>query len=107
MWLTRRFCKSAVEATIREFGKLDVLVNNAAFQEHVNSLEELTDEHFDRTIKTNLYGYFYMARAAVPHMSNGSAIVMTGSVTGLLGNKDLLGRSAGVPWGSTRCALTA
>ena len=84
------FCRSAVEATIREFGKLDVLVNNAAFQEHVNSLEELTDEHFDRTIKTNLYGYFYMARAAVPHMSNGSAIVMTGSVTGLLGNKDLL-----------------
>ena len=84
------FCKSAVEATIREFGRLDVLVNNAAFQEHVNSLEELTDEHFDRTIKTNLYGYFYMARAAVPHMSNGSAIVMTGSVTGLLGNKDLL-----------------
>jgi len=71
-------------------GKLDVLVNNAAFQEHVNSFEELTEEHFDRTIKTNLYGYFHMAKAAVPHMENGSAIVMTGSVTGLLGNKDLL-----------------
>ena len=70
--------------------QLDILVNNAAFQEHVNSFEELTDEHFDRTIKTNLYGYFYMAKAAVPHMKNGSAIVMTGSVTGLLGNKDLL-----------------
>ena len=84
------FCKDAVERTVDEFGRLDVLVNNAAFQEHVNSLEELTDEHFDRTIKTNLYGYFYMARAAVPHMGNGSAIVMTGSVTGLLGNKDLL-----------------
>jgi NAD(P)-dependent dehydrogenase (short-subunit alcohol dehydrogenase family) len=84
------FCKDAVEKTVDEFGKLDILVNNAAFQEHVNSFEELTDEHFDRTIKTNLYGYFYMARAAVPHMGNGSAIVMTGSVTGLLGNKDLL-----------------
>jgi NAD(P)-dependent dehydrogenase (short-subunit alcohol dehydrogenase family) len=56
----------------------------------VNSFEELTDEQFDRTIKTNLYGYFYMAKAAVPHLQNGSAIVMTGSVTGLLGNKDLL-----------------
>ena len=84
------FCKDAVEKTVDKFGKLDVLVNNAAFQEHVNSLEELTDAHFDHTIKTNLYGYFYMARAAVPHMGNGSAIVMTGSVTGLLGNKDLL-----------------
>jgi NAD(P)-dependent dehydrogenase (short-subunit alcohol dehydrogenase family) len=84
------FCKDAVERTVDELGGLDILVNNAAFQEHVNSFEELTDEHFDRTIKTNLYGYFYMAKAAVPHMKNGSAIVMTGSVTGLLGNKDLL-----------------
>src|SRR5690349_10070898 len=57
------FCKDAVERTIDELGKLDVLVNNAAFQEHVNSFEELTEEHFDRTIKTNLYGYFHMAKA--------------------------------------------
>jgi hypothetical protein len=84
------FCKDAVERTVGELGKLDILVNNAAFQEHVNSFEELTDEHFDRTIKTNLYGYFFMAKAAVPHVQYGSAIVMTGSVTGLLGNKDLL-----------------
>jgi NAD(P)-dependent dehydrogenase (short-subunit alcohol dehydrogenase family) len=84
------FCKKAVAKTVDELGGLDILVNNAAFQEHVNSFEELSDEHFDRTIKTNLYGYFYMAKAAVPHMPNGSAIVMTGSVTGLLGNKDLL-----------------
>jgi NAD(P)-dependent dehydrogenase (short-subunit alcohol dehydrogenase family) len=84
------FCKEAVERTVDELGGLDILVNNAAFQEHVNSFEELTNEHFDRTIKTNLYGYFYMAKAAVPHMQNGSAIVMSGSVTGLLGNKDLL-----------------
>src|SRR5213079_1432218 len=85
-----KFCKSAVRKTIKEFGKLDILVNNAAFQEHVNKFEDLTEEHFDRTIKTNLYGYFHMAKAAVPEMKQGGSIIMTGSVTGLLGNKDLL-----------------
>jgi NAD(P)-dependent dehydrogenase (short-subunit alcohol dehydrogenase family) len=85
-----RFCEAAVERTIAEFGKLDILVNNAAFQEHVLRLEDLTEEHFDRTIKTNLYGYFHMAKAAVPHMKPGSAIVMTGSVTGIEGSKYLL-----------------
>jgi NAD(P)-dependent dehydrogenase (short-subunit alcohol dehydrogenase family) len=84
------FAHEAVGRVVKELGKLDILVNNAAFQEHVNDFEELTDEHFDRTLKTNLYGYFYMAKAAVAHMKPGSAIVMTGSVTGLLGNKDLL-----------------
>ena len=84
------FAKSAVQQTVDELGKLDVLVNNAAFQEHVTEFEDLTEEHFDRTLKTNLYGYFHMAKAAVPHLKPGSAIVMTGSVTGLQGNKDLL-----------------
>jgi len=84
------FCKTAVDQTVKAFGKLDVLVNNAAFQEHVNKFEDLTEEHFDRTIKTNLYGYFHMAKAAVPKMKNGGSIIMTGSVTGLLGSKDLL-----------------
>jgi NAD(P)-dependent dehydrogenase (short-subunit alcohol dehydrogenase family) len=84
------FAEAAVQRTVKELGKLDVLVNNAAFQEHVNAFEDLTEEHFDRTLKTNLYGYFFMAKAAVPHMAPGSAIVMTGSVTGLMGNKDLL-----------------
>jgi NAD(P)-dependent dehydrogenase (short-subunit alcohol dehydrogenase family) len=84
------FCKSAVARAVREFGRLDVLVNNAAFQEHVNTFEDLTETHFDRTLKTNLYGYFHMAKAAVPHMKPGSAIVMTGSVTGLMGNAGLL-----------------
>jgi NAD(P)-dependent dehydrogenase (short-subunit alcohol dehydrogenase family) len=77
-----KFCKEAVKRTIDEFGKLDVLVNNAAFQEHVNKFEDLTEEHFDRTLKTNLYGYFHMAKAAVPKMKKGNSIVMTGSVTG-------------------------
>jgi hypothetical protein len=84
------FCLEAVSRTTKQLGHLDVLVNNAAFQEHVNDIEELTETHFDRTLKTNLYGYFQMAKAAVPHMKPGSAIVMTGSVTGLLGNKNLL-----------------
>jgi NAD(P)-dependent dehydrogenase (short-subunit alcohol dehydrogenase family) len=84
------FAKAAVEQTVRELGGLDVLVNNAAFQEHVTDLEDLTEEHFDRTLKTNLYGYFHLAKAAVPHMKPGSAIVMTGSVTGIEGSKELL-----------------
>jgi NAD(P)-dependent dehydrogenase (short-subunit alcohol dehydrogenase family) len=84
------FCKEAVSRTVKELGALDILVNNAAFQEHVPDFLDLTPDHFDRTLKTNLYGYFFMAQAAVPHMKEGAAIVMTGSVTGLLGNKDLL-----------------
>lgn len=84
-----QFCQEAVDRTRKQLGCLDVLVNNAAFQEHVQDFEDLTEMHFDRTLKTNLYGYFHMAKAAVPHES-GSAIIMTGSVTGLLGNKNLL-----------------
>ena len=85
-----KFCEAAVKRTVKELGRLDVLINNAAFQEHVNDFADLEDDHFDRTLKTNLYGYFYMAKAAVPQMKNGSAIVMTGSVTGMLGNSHLL-----------------
>ncbi|MFZ5674444.1 MAG: SDR family oxidoreductase [Pseudomonadota bacterium] len=84
------FCAEAVEKTVQAFGKLDILVNNAAFQEHEYDIEELSDEHFDHTLKTNLYGYFYMARAAVPHLKPGGSIVMTGSVTGIMGSKNLL-----------------
>jgi NAD(P)-dependent dehydrogenase (short-subunit alcohol dehydrogenase family) len=84
------FCKQAVAKTVKEFGRLDILVNNAAFQEHTDDIADLTPEHFDRTLKTNLYGYFYMAQAAIPEMKPGSAIVMNGSVTGLLGSKSLL-----------------
>ncbi|WP_141678778.1 SDR family oxidoreductase, partial [Acinetobacter baumannii] len=67
-----------------------ILVNNAAFQEHADRFEALTDAHFDKTLKTNLYGYFYMAKAATPHLPAGGAIINTGSVTGFQGSKDLI-----------------
>jgi NAD(P)-dependent dehydrogenase (short-subunit alcohol dehydrogenase family) len=86
----RQFCFDAVAKAVEAFGALDVLVNNAAFQVHTASIDDLTEEHFDLTLKTNLYGYFHMAQAAVKRMKPGSAIINTGSVTGLTGNKDLL-----------------
>jgi NAD(P)-dependent dehydrogenase (short-subunit alcohol dehydrogenase family) len=84
------FAEAAVAEAIKALGGLDILVNNAAFQEHAKSIEDLTYEHFDRTLKTNLYGYFNMAKAAAPHLKPGSAIINTGSVTGLEGSKELL-----------------
>ena len=88
------FCEVAVETTVREFGRLDILVNNAAYQEHLPSLEDITDEQLDRTFRTNIYGYFYMARAALPHLKEGAAIVNSGSVTGIQGSKELLDYAA-------------
>ncbi len=85
-----KFCKRAVEKTVKEFGKLDILVNNAAFQQHQEGLEEISEEQWDRTFKTNIYGYFHMAKAALPHLKEGAAIVNTGSITGLQGNAGLL-----------------
>ena len=84
------FCKRAVEQTVRKFGKLDVLVNNAAFQEHAQSLDDITEERFDETLRTNVYGYFHMTRAALPHLERGASIINTGSVTGLEGSAHLL-----------------
>jgi NAD(P)-dependent dehydrogenase (short-subunit alcohol dehydrogenase family) len=84
------FCHKAVEQVVGDFGKLDILVNNAAFQQHAASLLDLTEERFDLTMKTNIYGYFHMAKAVLPHLKKGSAIINTGSVTGLQGSKQLL-----------------
>jgi NAD(P)-dependent dehydrogenase (short-subunit alcohol dehydrogenase family) len=84
------FCEKAVARVVQKFGQLDILVNNAAFQEHASSLDELSLDHFDLTMRTNLYGYFHMVKAALPHLAPGSAIVNTGSVTGLVGNKRLV-----------------
>jgi NAD(P)-dependent dehydrogenase (short-subunit alcohol dehydrogenase family) len=87
---SRAFCARAVSRTVSQFGQINVLVNNAAFQVHTKALEDLTEEHFDLTLKTNLYGYFHMARAAIEHMGRGDAIINTGSETGLFGSKNLI-----------------
>ena len=75
-----KICKKLVDKTVEKFGKLDILVNNAAFQQHQESLEDVTEEQWDRTFKTNIYAYFYMTKAALAHLEEGSAIVNTGSI---------------------------
>ena len=89
-----KFCKRAVQGTVEEFDRLDILVNNAAFQLHAKSLEDVTDERLEETMRTNIFGYVYMARAALPHLKRGSCIINTGSVTGLRGSSHLLDYSA-------------
>ena|SRR5690349_20848108 len=84
------FCRDAVDKVLDEFGQLDILVNNAAFQSHKNDPEEISEDQWDRTFRTNIYGYFYMVKAALPHLREGSAIINTGSITGLRGNQHLL-----------------
>jgi NAD(P)-dependent dehydrogenase (short-subunit alcohol dehydrogenase family) len=88
------FCRQAVERTVKELGKLDILVNNAAYQHNVKTLAEVSDEQFERTFRTNIFGYFHFAKAALEHMREGSTIINTGSITGLEGSKDLLDYSA-------------
>jgi NAD(P)-dependent dehydrogenase (short-subunit alcohol dehydrogenase family) len=88
------FCESAVRRTVDAFGRLDVLVNNAAFQEHCARLEDLSEEHLQETLQTNIGGYFHMARAALPHLDRGAAIINTGSETALFGSGQLVDYAA-------------
>lgn len=78
-------CRSAVERTVNELGGLNILVNNAAFQMAQHRFEDITEEQWDRTFRTNIYGYFYMAQAALPHLKSNDAIINTGSIVGLTG----------------------
>jgi NAD(P)-dependent dehydrogenase (short-subunit alcohol dehydrogenase family) len=95
------FCTEAVEQVVNHFGQLDILVNNAAFQQHQDSLEKISNEQFEKTFRTNIFGYFYMAKAALAQMKQGSAILNTGSITGLEGNKQL------IDYASTKGAIHA
>jgi len=89
-----RFCRDVVERTARELGRLDILVSNAAWQNRKDSIADVTEEEWDRTFRTNIDAYFHLAKAAVPHMKPGSAIIATSSETGLMGEKALLEYSA-------------
>lgn len=88
------FAEEALEQVLEAFGKIDILVNNAAFQQHVKEPEELSIEQWDKTFRTNIYGYFYMVKAALPHLQAGSTIINTGSITGLEGSAELLDYAA-------------
>jgi len=87
-------CRDIVETVVRKFGQLDILVNNAAFQQHQDTLGDVTEEQWDHTFKTNIYGYFHMAQAALKHLKRGGVIINTGSITGLEGSPKLLDYSA-------------
>jgi len=88
------YCERCVEKVVNELGSIDILVNNAAFQKNQESIEDIEYEQLERTFRTNFFGYFYLAKAAVPRMKKGSCIVNTGSITGLEGEKTLIDYSA-------------
>ncbi|MEH7238720.1 SDR family oxidoreductase [Bacillus sp. JJ1562] len=88
------FCKQVVEDTLKEFGKLDILVNNAAEQHVQSGLEFITTEQMEKTFKTNFYSIFYLTKAALPHLKRGSAIINAASLTAYEGNEQLIDYSA-------------
>jgi len=92
-------CRQLVETAVREFGRLDVLVNNAAYQMTFKSLDEISDAEWDKTFRTNIHSMFYLSKAAVPHMKPGSAIVNTTSINAKSPNPTLL------PYATTKGAI--
>jgi NAD(P)-dependent dehydrogenase (short-subunit alcohol dehydrogenase family) len=92
-------CRGLVKKAISDFGRIDVLVNNAAMQQTHHSLEEISAEEWDRTFRTNIYSMFYLSQAAVPHMKPGSAIINTSSVNAKTPSPVLL------PYATTKGAI--
>lgn len=90
----RDHCRRLVSRAVDELGGLDIVVNNAATQEPVSSLEELSDEQWDRTFAVNVHSFFWITKDALPHLGEGSSIINTGSVNGLRGNKSLIDYAA-------------
>ena len=88
------FCEAAVEATIKQFGQLDILVNNAAEQHETFDLREIEAAQIERTFRTNIFSFFYMAKFALRHMGQGATIINTASITAYQGHKTLLDYSA-------------
>ena len=87
-------CRHAVQQTVNEYGTLNILVNNAAYQMAQQRFEDVTEEQLRRTFETNIFGYFFMAQAALPHLQKGDAIVNTGSIVGITGNPLLIDYTA-------------
>jgi NAD(P)-dependent dehydrogenase (short-subunit alcohol dehydrogenase family) len=87
-------CREVVERSVRELGHLDILVHNAAHQNSKNSLEEIEEEEWDHTFKTNVYAYYRLVKAALPHLKPGASIIATGSITGIQGSSHLADYSA-------------
>ncbi|RYC68318.1 SDR family oxidoreductase [Spirosoma sordidisoli] len=87
-------CEDAVRQTVERFGKLNVLVNNAAYQMAQQKLTDISEEQLRRTFDTNILAYFFMAQAALPHLQKGDAIINTGSIVGIVGNKILVDYTA-------------
>jgi NAD(P)-dependent dehydrogenase (short-subunit alcohol dehydrogenase family) len=96
-----KFCQDVVERTVKEFGRLDILVNNAAEQHEVTEPLEIDTVQLERTFRTNVFGYFYMAKAALRHIKSGGAIVNSTSVTAYKGHKTL------IDYASTKGAIVA
>lgn len=90
----KQACTDAVEKTVAEYGKLNILVNNAAFQKVQTKLEDISEEQLRRTFETNIFGYFFMTQAALKYLQTGDSIVNTGSIVGMTGLENLVDYSS-------------